>query len=403
MPTTWLPRNRFTKRQHWLLTNGDVIEEPDLEESSTGLKVRPIGSTTSFFSRDVDDVIQAELAKVAESRKAKVWMPIDLDEEVWHQQVGMLPRVATFSLPKKRSEMAAVAWWNFAHPTLPLKAHVRITLKTPFADHVGKLSIVSRFIYSDTRLNPGFDPMYFADSGPGFHAPYMKLPTPEDIQFREWAKEGGIEALTTASGVDGALERAAVESFHAAVMQMEEIDQVEIPDLRKGGRRAAWLTLKLVETNVNGQFLADLGDYIDSNDGSLEVVQKAYEGLVDAFRAVGVVLPASLTGNQLHEALIQGDRNALTVSMGKAIADDLNADQHHGIAVNLATGTFVVQCTVDAKDKIAHDWDEAVFKAEITGQEDELLAYARAYARNRLEERTKKIVRKRTSKLNPNH
>jgi hypothetical protein len=394
--TTWIPRHTFNARRTFLLTNGETIEEPALEESGTGLKVRLTGTTKSVYRKDADKLIQRELERRASLRKTKVWMPVDTDETYLERTHGTISQQATLTMEQQAGEKANV-WWKFRHPTLPIHAMVICRLKRQGA----LVHFSSRLIWRDTRPTVGFAPMYRNEGTNTFDDMYRALPFGDDQTFRSWAQEVEWQPaiLNERSSI---IERTGVEDLHAAVMAMEELDEIQIPDLRKGARRPGWLTLRLDGTNVNGQFIADLREYLDG-DTTVDKVRDLYTQLVAALREVGLVLPETLKDNQLHQALAAGDSKALIINVTKGLLDDLETDTQHQVAVHLPTGTFVVQCSKsENKDQIAHAWNEAAFLAEMTGKEDELLAYARRYAQKNLEQRSKKIVAERKTKLTNN-
>ena len=150
----------------------------------------------------------------------------------------------------------------------------------------------------------------------------------------------------------------------------------------------------LFETNVNAQLTAELADYLDGAP-TVEKAARLYDEFRATLRKIGVVL-GPLGENDLNRALLKGE-DALTVAVNShPSGDDGELDYAHELLVHLTSGTFVVNCgKVVDRDSLAHKWEESLMVAQLSGQEDTLLAYAREYVRRENKKRTKKILEER--------
>ena len=125
MATTWTVRPQTDDRR-WLLTNGEIVKAPALEETPSGRKVRVVGTEIDGYARDIDSVIRGGLDAAAKSRGASVWMPIH-DDTNWYfkRALGVdleadLPRASIHLLGRSQSVgEQTVFWWRFKHPEYP--------------------------------------------------------------------------------------------------------------------------------------------------------------------------------------------------------------------------------------------------------------------------------------------
>lgn len=396
MATTWLPKNRLRSARQFLLTNGDVITEPDLEETSTGMKVRLAGETASHFKRDEEAVIRQGVDKIAASRKAQFWMPLDLDGSAMRDALGFTPGgdpVAFNPLGGDRTK--ARIWWSFKHKTLPIEAVVvvrwmrmnsldasnAITVKVTVPAQGGNL-----YARAITVQDRDFDQVC------------NDLPSKHQEKFEDWLAEHPTSWLDLFEGRSGMIERDAVKALLDKVRAIDGLASIEIPDV-SNPKRPKWLKLEASATNCNGQFIADMVEYLDGEVG-VEKALATYRQLLDDLRRVGVIIESGLTGNQFMQAMLNGDDALLTTKITSSIqGDDGKNDPMHKLSVHLPTGTFVVSCSNAAPDEIAHRWEESVLLARLTGKEDELLAYATAYVSDKHAKNAKKIVNERKTAL----
>ena len=402
MATTWLRKHNLHPRS-FLLTNGEVIPEPELEESSTGLKVRlPGDPKTSRYAREIDSVIHKGLGREARERKARYWMPLDLNEAALHRAAGFKPAETAARFDPTLARTKSTAWWSFKHATLPIGALLVVEWHNPYGGISGH-QVGARLVLQD-QMSKNLNPSFFAVTDQEFREVRNTLDAADRPAFEGFVRDARPEWTEVLGADAGLMERVAVAELLKKVRAAEELDEIQIPDLRGlDDMNFAWLDLRLEDTNVNGQFVADMNEYL-SADAGIEKALELYADLISHLRSIGVVINDGPRENQLRQALITGDRGPLTVKIGPTVMDNSEKDVHdplHQLSVHLPTGTFAVTCKVSASDKneIAQSWEESVLRAMVTGEKDTLLAYAEAYVRAENTRTTKKIVGRRKRAL----
>lgn len=393
MATTWLPKHRFKQPRSFVLANGDIIEEPQLEESSTGRRIRLAGDAKSVYPKDEDALIKRGLERAATRRRTQLWMPLDLNETALERTAGFTPAdVRARFEPTIRQRVKAIAWWSFKHPTLPVKALLFVRW---YQDNdYGEGHQITTGLVTPNQVAKGLSPLAVLSADPEL-APIRRTLADNlaKERFQEFIKDDTLDLLGMETGL---IERKAVATLLKQVRAIEELEEIRVPDLRGAENlEFDWLTLKLDESNINGRFTQDLSEYL-SDTATADRALEVYKELIGVFRTMGMVIDTNLRENQLVEAMLHGDEKALTVKIAHAVGED-GKDVGHAVSVHLPTGTFVVSCgnRQEDKDKIAHAWEESRMLAELTGQEDVLLAYARQYVTTDHHRRTKKIVAQR--------
>ena len=401
MTTTWVPLMRTAPRQ-WLLTNGETLTEPELEETTTGRKVRIAAMPhLNAYSRDLEELLQKAVKALAEQRGADTWMQLTTPKAV-NEALGYDPRTQRAKLhlldPDRHTD-ATRLWWHFRHESLPIEAYITVTLtdvsRYPYyaSKRNGQQQLTVRLTAPDTRPNS------VANS------PLRQVDAIEDLSMdATWTQRQLITDWARASNaipdvlqeVALATERDGAGNLLQTIARLEELDHITLPDLRLIGEGLIEnLQLHLVGSNVTGEFLAELRDFVDGAP-SISEAATHYRKMLQALRMAGMVFDEPLTENEFLSALVSGSQSALTM---KLHALDLNSqDNDHTLTVHLTTGTIVVECSIRArennKDEIAHAWEESLALASLTGQEDTLLAYARKFVNESEHKRATEIIQK---------
>lgn len=396
MATTWHPRMEQSE-QKWLLTNGQVLTSPALEETPSGRKVRIIGTAISGYSRDVEDVIRNGINAKAQELGTEAWMMIESRyQKMEARLVEQVSNLADLATPKlhilDRNVQAGETslWWKFEHEDFPLAAFVNIIMSTSrYTDSNGRHRITGRvrIVFPDTRTPQwrGSNFQVCLETSPQWNdfQQQMRYGLTHDQRekllefFRDVSEEvDETQGLMGIADADFDSEFKAAKWLLAAVRKVEAMSNLTIPDLRKIDA-PTFINLPLRQTNINNEFAANLQEYLD-NLPRLDQAVEYYGKVVEALRQVGVVVDG-LDASDMARVLGSGE--AVTMDIHPCLEGTTMMDSEHIIRVNLAVGTFSVVCDHKMDDSYSAAWQEAITIASLTGQEDELLAYARAKTR----------------------
>lgn len=400
MTTTWHPRLNHEPRS-WLLENGEILTEPAMEKTGSGVKVR-IAAMPSLtaYSKDADTLIQRAVGEIARQKRTAVWMGLHNSDAARNQSLGFKPDETKAELFLHNPALRrTIAWWKFRHPTLPIEAVVHLkayhvdtsdpsdgqmVVGTLTAPRAGEHQWGSMWNSTKTAM---LSPLVSAEAGP-------------DREFirdepAEWLGDGVLGDHRCAS------ETEMVRKLLELTRIVDGYDTIEVPDQRQT-TDPGWLELELYETNVNSNFINDLVDYLD---GSASVAEAAriYGELRQCMRGLGVYLQ-ELNENDFSKGLLGGADQFVTTRLGLT-AEDLDAekkdgrDHQHTLRMHLPSGTFVVDCDVrdTNKEEAILRWEEAMTIASITGEEDVLVAFARASVEDKRRKRSKNILAQRTA------
>lgn len=412
-PTTWHPRTTIQPKS-WLLTNGEVVTEPPLEETASGRKVRITGTTTSMFSKDVDELIYQGVQSVAKSKGEQVWMALD-DKERKQAEVNVYGNsIARGTKPTLHmlkaggstsgSGQQTTAWWRFRHPSLPIEAVVVLQMSPAYSgygrNNNTNQDVRTALLMPTTIPSQSAKVSYIHSVNNDMNEWTHNLSNADHrLRFQEmlrdnkpnWAGDVRLRQDVIAG------DRLAVKAFLDDVQAMEAFEKFDVPDLRDPSK-PTWLTLDLQDTNVTGEFIQSLKDYLDGGS-VVEEVKKHWDEITRLMRSAGLVLEDKDEAS-FSTALAGGEPVTITVQSPPNEAGHM-VDHSHSVVLHLPTGTMIVNCAKSDKtnkDEIATKWDEALTMASLTGQEDTLLAYARRFAETANERRTEQIMSERKTK-----
>lgn len=399
MATTWSPRTTFDERRSWLLANGEIVQEPLLEETSTGLKVRVAGTNQSRYSRDTDDLIRETVRNLAATKRTHVWMPLANMKRSMINSIGFDPDQAPapelhILKPNTDASNRTTVWWRFKHSTLPIEAVLVIDAgpasKWDQTQRVGRWLTLPHMVADDVNMQTQVvkETSYNFAVTQNTHGV-----TPDQrTKMRDFIRDNPVQ-WANILGSDGfTSERAMVQALLTRIRQADDLTSIQVPDLRDPSN-PAWLDLDLDATNLNSTLSQDLQEYLEGAPSVTKALQ-LYEELRQALRGIGVVM-FDATENDFQRALLNGDHSGLTVGLNTPDEEGFLQDHDHTLTMHLVSGTFIVNCSIAQHGEVADRWEEALTMASLTGEEDVLLAYARESARKTSEERAAKIIKER--------
>lgn len=409
MPATvWSPAPYIAK-QEWLLQDGSIVASPDFEATSSGRRVRIVGTTASIGSRQVADLIVASMDKIAADQGTKRWLRIfDLDTEQKYRAAAagydgdVFKTAATLHLNTNSQNAIGktTLLWDFQADGLPLAATVFCTLD----QRNTRMTVTTKVIWRDTSLIQGQDvPNFFIHDGTTL---YLNDVYRYSDEFR------AVEALLTkAGGILGDLTRPAKtydNQFRQAIVDFAErgkaldsLSEISLPDLRDTGN-PQMLTFKRKASNYSASVHNELLALVQTGP-LLERMQTAYQELTGAMRQLGVVFTHT-PGDVEFAAAVAGDLTTLAAQVKPSEDTDAarnndSLDHMHTVTLDFASGSVIVNCahTSVGMDEVAEAWNIARFKADLTGETDILLEYAKAYKDPKEQARIKKIIQQRAT------
>lgn len=398
----------------WLLTSGEVVSEPALEETASGRKVRIAGTTTSMFTKDVDDLLYKGVQAIAKAKGEKVWMALDeglrkqAKSSIYGNSIvaGVKPTLHMLKAGGSTygSGQQTTAWWRFRHASLPVEAYVVIQM-SPAHSGYGRSNTTNQDVRT-ALLVPSTIPAQ-SQTVSYVHSISSDLDewtnglndADHRLRFQEMLRDNKPnwhDDVTMRQQVIAG-DRLAVKAFLDDTQAMEAFDKFDVPDLRDPSK-PTWLSLDLQDTNVTGEFIQTLKDYLDGGT-IVEEVKKHWDEITRLMRSTGLVLEEKDEAS-FSTALAGGEPVQITVQSPPNEAGHL-VDHAHSVVLHLPTGTMIVNCAQSqktSKNEIATKWDEALTMASLTGQEDALLAYARRFAETANQRRTAQIMSERKTK-----
>jgi len=394
MTTQWMKFTRFEPRQ-WLLANGDIVSEPELEQSGSGRKVRVAGTTKSVFLNDLDALLMGAAKAVAEAKGTKILSAVNPRLE--SSMLGELPPVAKLHLLNPTESGNTLAWWRFRDPNTPYTVTMFVKLTSGRGNisevNVGLLQPVMNYDSgtpgSVVTYQSGYDQFHsHLLQGNGWD---VNLDTIWREFYRNNPAHQAYENLVV-ERVHGV--RPAVRKVLDAVRKIEDLDSIVVPN-PSDPETPALLHLDLFETNVNGQFISDLTEYLD-NSPTVNKITDLYQEMVKLMESLGMAVTAPAE-NDFLQALLSGDKGAMHLDVGYADNESFQKDNEHKVSLHMPSGTVIVECRrrhVDMNE-IAEQWEEAQTIAKLTGSTAELALFGERAVREQTRRRTKRIIKER--------
>lgn len=359
MPTVWLPEpEQDTKPFLWILEDGRLLEEPRLEISESGRRLRIEGQqATSDYAKNRDTIVGFEVKRRARQLGSEVLTCVKPDE--W--KPGAPPRLKREGTSYGPLLDSFGCRWLFKHPSLPLYAQLQVELQILYRSYK-----VSR-TFTFTSIKPS----------------NLLSPSELTLDGSTWTSLGHIghdvasqirdhypDFHNHLGSVDVKNEREALRWVRTFVEFADDLDAIDIPDGRAPELR--WLTLGPLDTNVDGEFRTQLSDFLDTA-GLTDEITETYNKLRDLLRKVGIKL-SDRTPGEFALAAALGDDEALAATI--KTSDDDPEVLAHRTYLHLPTGTIRITCPEKVKSKAAADaWELARFEAEMRGELDAFLKF----------------------------
>lgn len=348
-------------RKSWLLDNGKAIDQPELEISGSGRRVRiKDRQETSVYTKDRDAIIQEAIEAVASRENTNILTCVRPNQ-------ARQP-LSPIELKPEKGVGRLVLKWRYEHASMPLFATVQIILEKTYRGYQVNTSFVATDISASSR-----------------HAPKSITITDQEWAFNYEGDRWGSERQQLASCLENPgfqthftrsiykNEREAMRSLRDHIDRFDAWATVEIPDYRNPVD-IKWLSLDLHDTNVDGSVMRQVADYLDSEPIANQVKAK-YDELRQLLKILGLNL-GEMAEDDFMRAASTGSDEAL------AIRIDGTDNTAHTVHLHLATGTLHVACGAMHREN-GEQWELARFEAEMKGELDAFLNFYRTMSDSR--------------------
>lgn len=410
MATQWRPWGNAPQRS-WLLADGSRLVSPAMEETSTGRRARITHTTESVYKGDVHGLVARWAHARAKRMKTRVLIETSRD---WPAIVESGASIEFTNSPTARLHLVegptkydgeTICWWRFRHPETTQEAWVTVKVKGNTTNLLHTRATNLHVATMDHDFSSSTDTQMSKLGAQNLdlitdHTKWLRHGMSEEWAAWTRANPPSWPLDTLTNRLQTASPRHAVRDLLDVVRAWDEVDRLQMPDLRRPGT-PSYTEFLLAETNVNGRFIADLREYLDGT-ATVQLALEQMEAFYTTLRALGVdVRSDQHDDNNLAAAMLGGDDH-LVVRVRNPLADDpLESDPLHNVSIHLPSGSILVTCQHKIQvqgntDEIKQRWDEAKLLARLTGEEDELLAYARKYAAHQAERRIKNAMKTRS-------
>lgn len=415
--------------QTWLLTDNAVVQTPPVETSGSGRRIRIAGQTKSYPVNDVNDVLRDAVREVADRRGSKPWVKLGIDRDANLEYHGMAaPSYATkpnFTIPSKfhlseadnssrRDGQHTDIAFEFASEECPtVTAMVWVTMHIDSAnDHIVHSGITYRPMHPNLAENSNY--MFW--SGPDgrnsdWFSPFGYYDHGDDVDA---AKRLLNEIVPIQGGVNfqnhdyRKNSRGMVTDAIKLLRELLDVQTIQLPVWRDS-RTPTLMSFKATgRTTFSRSLYQEMLDHVQTA-ATIERIQKNMQQIVKDMQTLGMVtttgtnraqmdflatvqqafgenlachmIPVTTTGNDEEET-------------GGHVSVEIVEDHEHTVSIDFKSGTLVVHCTRDVG--VLDQWNFERTKAELTGELDAFLGFARQQQQKRAKRRVTQIVEERT-------
>lgn len=440
--TLWYPLPGTGTR--WMLTDGTVLDEPAMESSSSGRRVRIAGNkTNSYPAPERSKAAYAEVLRRARTREQ--WVLCEYLAPSPESDLPPAPRLYMLDNPScnqwRSVDEKVVYGWYYQCAEFP-----NVTLSIQIVGEDSRGYYARRSAERMVSLKTQMTPLALADAGTHAHAfedfgslTSVPMGSPMPLgSFLNRFYDGtyGTCPITHVAPNDHARlrellastkdevryygdDRGQLRDLLCRVRAWDELDEFTLANPAKstfsGAPGPDVLTMRRTATNVTPAAIENLTVALDAAPLIEEALAK-YGELRTVLNRIGLVL-GDLRRSDLVRTLT-GERAGVLAGVNvQAYSGDsargagdpnlratLTCHDDHKLSLDLLSGMFVVACdrrAISDPEILAITgarWQEATAIASITGQENELLAAARVVAHQCQQEQTARLFQ-----AQPNH
>lgn len=417
--TTWTPAPWLTS-QTWLLKDNTVVKTPEMEESSSGRRVRIKGESKSFPKGDVDQLMRDAIEKVARERGTERWVIItDRDtNNAWHGAAspdrGRMPDFTAspslhYTDPNLINNASAHTdiVFEFASEECPnVTAMVWVYLgKARYgSSYVIKSGITYRNMFQD-HWNDASGYQFWSPGTKGWWDAYTNY-SHDAGDDREEDTEAFLSAHVPIPGIEWVNQeftsaRSTVAAALKLAKELVNVEKISLPVWRDRSMPEAMTYKATGRTTFSNSLYREMLEFVQTK-ATVERIRHNYEQILRDMRALGMVTEATKERN-FFQAVEDGLGHDLVCHTIPVRLDDEEpvpghpesvTDEEHTVSIDFKSGTLVVNCHKDSSG-IVEQWNFARFEAELKGELDSFLGFARQATQKRSKKRLEKIVNSR--------
>lgn len=412
--TTWSPAP-YLGNQTWLLTDNAVVKAPPLEASTSGRRVRIAGQTKSFSSNDVSESVLEAIREIANQRDAKPWVQLDdPDANLAHHSNATPNRVGVpqFSRAKKfhltattkpgRYERTDIAFEFVSEECPTVTAIVWAGMGVDSCDdNIFQSGITYRHMHQDNAVNSNYR---WWTNGHSWTSPYGYYDNHDDAEASKLILSShqpipGVEFLNRDFGKES---RKMVTEGLKLLRDLTNVETIELPVWRDPSTPTLMKFKASGRTTWSKSLYQEMLEYVQTG-ATVERIQQNMKLIQRDMQMLGMVTH-SQPGQGFFQAVEEASGHDLVCHMIPVTLDDdeeatsgpkIVQDHEHTVSIDIKTGTLVVNCLKESAEVI-EAWNFQRFQAELKGELDAFLGFAKQQQQKRAKRRVTQIVKDRT-------
>lgn len=419
--TTW-SLAPWMSNQTWLLKDNTVVKTPDVETTTSQRRVRIAGTTKSVARGELDSLLIDAVRAVARRRGTEPWVRVATPDEnlPYHgaasPSMGKTPDYsrapalhltleANKNTGRNESRHTDITF-EFASVECPtVTAVVWVYLEKDYSsDHIVKSGITFRALHESNRdADSGY--AFWNPNTPKWWSPYGYYDHSDEAE----AAKAKLEAFDPIPGIEwvnqdfGKVARRAVTEALKLLKQIVDVEEITLPVWRDNATPEPMKYKFTGRTNFTGALYREMLDFVQTN-ATIERIQENYRAILRDLATLGLVGQPK-GNNKVFAAVEQAFAHDLVCHMiPQTVSDEqpepdkveVVPDGEHTVSIDLATGTLVVNCLKDGQEEI-EQWNFQRFQAELTGELDAFLGFARQAQQKRNRKRLDEIKQDRSS------